>query len=385
MAAIDLNQLYTKYEGFYNPRARVYLGGEDPEENKKVNIAIFDYRVEITSDLKASIASFSIRNAFDLRTGAFRTKTLKKYIALGTDVKILMGHSSSITEVFKGYIARVDFVYDADMEGGSIIRITAMDIKGIMMANNSSKRLKANYYCDAVKEILDMKPYMNLVNNGVIDSVTVSDTPDKPQGGGGGGGQAPDIRIEMVAESDYDFIVKAARKFNYEFFTVGGNVVFRKAKANTQELAEITPSGMILRFEISYDITGIVGEVAVRTLDIGKASKIEAKKKNTGKVSIGSKAKPLISGQSFVYIDSSIESKTDADNRASYILEDMSYRLGHLTMTLVGIPEFVPGRFITLKGFGDAASNKFYITDVIHEFDNEGKYITTIEGKASTL
>jgi hypothetical protein len=383
MAAIDLNQLYTQYEGFYYPRARVYLGGQDPEQNRKLNIAILDYRVEMTSELKASIATFSIRNAYDIRSGAFRTKDLKKYIALGTDVKILMGHSASVTEVFKGYVARVDFVYDAEIAGSSVIRITAMDIKGIMMANNSSKRLKANYYCDAVKEILDLKPYMNLVNNGVIDSVTVSDTPDKPQGGGGG--ETPDIRIEMVAESDYDFIVKAARKFNYEFFTVGGNVVFRKAKANTQELAEITPSEMILGYEISYDITGIVGEVAVRTLDIGKASKIEAKKKNTGKVSIGSKAKPLISGQSFVYIDSSIESKTDADNRASYILEDMSYRLGHLTMTLVGIPEFVPGRFITLKGFGEAASNKFYITDVTHEFMNEEKYITTIEAKASTL
>ncbi|WP_029322089.1 phage late control D family protein [Butyrivibrio sp. AE3004] len=383
MAAVDLKQLYKKYEGFYYPKARVYLGGANPEENKKLNIAIMDYRVELTSDLKASIASFSIRNSYDPASGAFRTKDLKKFIALGTDVKILMGHSASITEVFKGYVARVDFIHDSEITGGSIIRITAMDIKGIMMANNSSKRLKANYYCDAVKEILDMKPYMALVNNGIIDNISVSDTPDKPQGGGMG--ETPDIRIEMVAESDYDFILKAARKFNYEFFSIGGNVVFRKAKANTQELAEIRPSNMIMSYEISYDITGIVGEVAVRTLDIGKASKIESKKKNTGKISIGSKAKPIVSGQSFVYIDSSIESKTDADNRASYILEDMSYRLGHLRMTLCGMPELVPGRFVTLKGFGEAASNKFYITDVIHEYEFEGKYLTTIEGKASTL
>ena len=53
-------------------------------------------------------------------------------------------------------------------------------------------------------------------------------------------------------------------------------------------------------------------------------------------------------------------------------------------MTLKGIPEFVPGRFVVLKDFGDGASNKFYITDVTHEY-NGFTYTTTIYGKASTL
>ena len=383
MAAIDLKELYKKYEGFYSPVARVYLAGVNPEENKKLGISIVDYLVEITSDLKAGIASFSVMNAYDIRSGAFRTKDLKKYFALGVDVKILMGHGSSITEVFKGYIARVDFIYDSDEVEGAVLRVTAMDVKGIMMANNSSKRLKANYYSDAVKEILDQSTYQSLKNSGIIDSISISNTPDKPEGGSAG--ETPDIRIEMVSESDYDFIVKAAKKFNFEFFTIGGNLTFRKAKANTQELAEITPSDMVLSYNVGYDLTGLVGSVVVRTLDIGKASKIESKKKNAGKLSLGNKAKPLISGQTYVYIDSTIETKNDADTRAEYLLEDMSYRLGHISMTLRGMPEFVPGRFIKLKGFGEAVSNSYYITDVTHEFNQGGFYITTIEGKASTL
>ena len=383
MAALDLNQLYKKYEGFYYPVARVYIGGSNPEEDKKLKLHVVDYTVEITSELKAGIASFSLTNVFYSGSGSFRVKDLKKYISLGLDVKILMGHGSSITEVFKGYIARVDFEYNNEITAGAFIRITAMDIKGIMMANNNSKRLKANYYCDAVKEILDQSTYQALKNANIVDSISISNTPDKPETGGTG--QTPDIRIEMVAESDYEFVVKAAKRFNFEFFTIGGNITFRKAKSNTQELAEITPSDMIITYDIGYDITGLVGEVKVRTLDIGKASKIEAKKKNNGKFSLGSKAKPLISGQSYVYIDSSIETQADAEKRAEYILEDISYRLGSLSMTLKGMPEFVPGRFIKLKGFGDGISNTYYITDVIHEFDNGGKYVTTIQGKASTL
>jgi hypothetical protein len=386
MATIDLEDLYKKYEGYYYPVVKVYMGGQDISEFKKFKITPVDFNVEVTSELKASIASFSLLNAYDAGTGSYRTKDLKNYISLGTDVKILMGHSADVMEVFKGYIAGVDFVYSASSASESVIRITALDIKGVMMANNYSKRLKANYYSDAVKEILDESVYQSLKNGGVVDSISIADTPDKPPGGAAaGGGQAPDIRIEMVGESDYDFVVKAAKKFNYEFFSVGGNVVFRKAKLNTQSLGTIEPHVSILSYDIGYNITGVVGEVKVRTMDIGKGSKIEVKKKNQGKVSLGSKAKPLVSSQQYVYIDSSIESQADAENRANYIMEDISYRLGSLKMTLRGIPEFVPGRFITLKGFGDGASNTYYITDVIHEYYGSGSYTTTIEAKASTL
>ena len=389
MAALDFGSLYTTYDSFYYPSAKVYLGGQDPTEDKKLQLFVSDFEIELTSDYKASIATFSISGLYDSPSGKFRTEEAKKYLLLGNPVKILLGYSQNVTEVFRGYIARVEFCYSESLGDSVFARITAMDVKGIMMANNCSKRLKANYYSDAVKEILDQAPYQNLTNNEVIQSITVSDTPDKPAGGGAGaggpGGQEVDNRIEMVAESDYDFVVKAAKKFNYEFFSIGGNVAFRKAKANTQELAEIYPSGMVLNYDISYDITGLAGEVKVRTLDIGKANKIEVKKKNTSKFSLGGKAKPLISSQSIVYIDSTIETQADAENRANYLLEEMSYRLGSIRMTMVGLPELVPGRFITLKDFGDAVSNKYYITDVTHTYQNGGKFVTLLEGKAATL
>ncbi len=382
MAALNVEDLYKKYDSFYYPSAKVYLGGEDPTENKKFQIKPTDFDIFLTSDFKASIATFSIGGIYDTSTGVFIIDKTKKYYLLGTSVKIMMGYSEKYTEVFRGYVARVEFSYDHETPGSTVVRITAMDVKGIMMANNSSKRLKANYYSDAVKEILDQSPYQSLQNNEVITSIAISDTPDKTVGGTG---KDADNRLEMVAESDYEFVVRAAKKFNYEFFSIGGNIAFRKAKSNTQELIELNPSNAILSYDISYDITGLAGEVKVRTLDIGKANKIEVKKKNSGKFSLGGKAKPLISSQSYVYIDSSIETQKDAEIRAEYLMEDISYRLGSLRMTLVGMPELVPGRFITLKNFGDAVSNKFYITDVNHVYSLGSKFITVIEGKASTM
>lgn len=387
MAGIDLVELSKKYDGYYSPVIKIEVGGNDIMEDKKNSVSIGPVNVEITSDFKASIAEFMIYGSYSYSSGAFYTKDLKKYISMGSNVTIYMGHGNSVTEVFKGFISGVNFIYDATDIEASGIRVTAMDVKGIMMANNHSKRLKANYYSDAVKEILDTAPYQALQNNEGLSSVTISDTPDKPGGGapgGGAGGQQPDNRLEMVAESDYEFVVKAAKKFNFEFFSVGGNVVFRKAKANTQELGVIEPHPSILYLDAGYDITGVVGEVKVRTMDIDKGKKIEVKKKNASKLSLGSKAKPLVKDQSYVYIDSAIESQKDAENRAAYILEETSYRLGSLKMVLKGIPELVPGSFISLKNFGDGVSNKYYITDVTHEYDGF-YYTTTILGKASTL
>lgn len=388
MAALNVDDLYKKYDSFYYPTVKVFIGGIDPTEDKKFHIVPTDFDIFLTSDFKASIANFSLGGIYDSSTGDFSIDKTKKYFLLGSAVKISMGYSEKYTEVFRGYIARVEFSYDRVVPESTVIRITAMDLKGIMMANNSSKRLKANYYSDAVKEILDQSPYQSLQNNEVITSITVSDTPDKPAGGAGGGGAGGgevDNRLEMVAESDYEFVVRAAKKFNFEFFSIGGNVAFRKAKSNTQELIEITPSNIVISYDISYDITGLAGEVKVRTLDIGKANKIEVKKKNSGKFSLGGKAKPLISSQSYVYIDSSIDTQKDAETRAEYLMEDISYRFGSIKMTLVGLPEIVPGRFIVLKDFGAAISNKFYVTDVNHVYSYGSKYLTIIEGKASTM
>ncbi|SCY60238.1 hypothetical protein SAMN02910292_02195 [Lachnospiraceae bacterium XBB2008] len=404
MAAYDLSELYTKYEGFYFPIARVYIGDKDPEADKKINLRVTDFNVEITSEFKAGIASFSIKGGFSEGAGSYDMDKLKKYAMLGQSVRIYMGHASSMTEVFRGYVAMVNFQYlpDTDIDTSAFIRITAMDVKGIMMANNSSKRLKANYYSDAVKEILEQKPYQDLQNREIITDLAISDTPDKPGGdgpagaipggglpggglSGGAGGEGPDNRIEMVAESDYEFVVKVAKKFNFEFFTIGGNVAFRPAKSNTQELIEIIPSIVIKSFDVGYDITGVVGQVKVRSIDIGKGNKVEVTQKNNATFSLGNKAKPLISNQAYVYTDSSVESQDDATRRASYIMEDMSYRFGTINMTLSGMPELVPGRFIKLKDFGSGISNKFYLTDVIHEYNELTGYTTTIIGRAATL
>ncbi len=189
----------------------------------------------------------------------------------------------------------------------------------------------------------------------------------------------------MVNESDYEFVVKAAKKFNYEFFTVGGTVNFRKAKSNTEILMKLGPETGMRSMDAQYDITGLVGSVEVRGIDVGKGQKISANKKLSDKISQGSAAKGLVSSIQHVVIDPTIYSADDATNRANYVAENIAYRLGTLHAEFTGMPEIVPGRFIVLMGLGVDFNVKFYVTSVTHVLTTDDSYVTRIVAKASSL
>ncbi|MCR5626481.1 MAG: hypothetical protein K6F99_04090 [Lachnospiraceae bacterium] len=379
MATYNFEELKKKYEKFYKPIYSVKVGGNELFGGK-LHYDLERISIDLTSDYKASIATICINGVYDSNKGEFNTPKIKKMILLGSDILVSLGYGVTIKEVFRGFISKVDFVYDLAFYEEPVVIITAMDIKGIMMANNSSKRLTASYYSDAVKEIFDQPVYSNLKNSGIVGSFDITNTPDKPQAQSG---QPKDVRIEMVGESDYDFVVKVAKRFNYEFFSQGKYVYFRKAKSSSEMLMDISPNPYVYSYDVSYDISGLVGKVDVRGVDITKGKTITASAKNSNKLSSGNKAKALISKQTKVYVDAAVETKDDAQFLATSLLDDMAYRLGSLRLNMIGLPEALPGSFINFTQIGTGVSNKFYITDVNHSISKNGVYTVTLQGKSA--
>ncbi len=383
MASFEYGKLKQKYEEFAHPVAQILVNGKNVVDNKS-GFRIADIEVEMTSGFEAAIATFWIYGCYDKTASGFRFDDIKKYIFMGSSVVINLGYGISLREIFRGFISRVNFSFhEEDMPG---VEITAMDVKGIMMAGNYSKQLKASNFSDGVKEILQNTAYTKLQSNEIITKLDITDTPDKKLGGGTSqGDKATDKTIEMVCESDYEFVVKAAKKFNYEFFSIGGTVYFRRAKNNKEILIEAGPGDGLHRFDVGYDITGLVEKVEVRGIDVGKSKKISASQKLKNKVSQGNKAKPLISKSQKVYLDPTVSSQEEAGYRAEYLMEDISYRLGTLEAEFIGLPELTPGRFMKLKGLGPAASNTFYLVTVRHIMDSERGYVTKVIGKTASM
>ncbi|MBR3603029.1 MAG: phage late control D family protein [Lachnospiraceae bacterium] len=381
MATHKYLDLKKKYDNFEYPLVVLTINGKEFGKNRS-DFLVSDIEVELTSGYEASIATFCLYNTFEHHTSEFRTEEVKDYILLGSSVELAMGYGMQAQMVFCGFISRVNFFYESGEMPG--IRVTAMDVKGVMMANKYSRQLTATSFGEAVKEILNKGPYMAMTGSGLIKNVVISDTPDKTMNTAATS-KASDRTIEMVAESDYEFVVKAAKKYNYEFFSECGNVYFRKAKQNAETVMEMGPAEGMKNFDVEYDVTGLVETIKARSTDVSKAKVIEASQKLKHKISMGNKAKKLIKNSEKIYLDSTITSKEEAQYRVESLMEEISYRFGTLECDCIGIPELMPGKFLVLKSLGEPVDNKFYLEKVVHRMNDMRGFETTIYGKASGI
>jgi len=385
MAEFEFSNLKQTYENFREPKITVFIDNTELDEDQLLTVR--DVEIELTSGYEASIATVTLGGVYDDVRRIFEISKTKKFMYLGSTIVVYMGYATSLREVFRGFIAKVHFIVPSAENGDPpVVELTCMDVKGLMMANRHSKKLKALYFSDAVKEILEGYPIFSETGpgGGLFMEMNIGTTPDKPPGAAGGNGQTTDRRVEMVEESDYDFMVKAAKRYNFDFFAVGKTLYFIEAKKNQTPLIVLKPNSGIINIDVGYDMTGLVKEVVVRNIDMAQGKYIGDKKTSKTKISLGNKAKPLIEKQALVYIDPTTENKEEAGYRASYLMETIDYRLGSVTGSILGMPEIVPGRFITLDDFGTPVNNNFYLTNVKHSFV-DGEYRTTFEGCTNSI
>ena len=376
MASYKYGDLKKIYHDFEHPVAVLKVGNKDFADNKNAWI-LNDIEVELTCGFEASIATFCIYNVFSKYTSTFECDDLKKYIQLGQKTEISLGYLDQTRTVFIGVITRAEFIYENEEQ--PYVRVTAMDVKGIMMACGFAKQLKAENYSDAVKEVFTRTAYNKMQQYGML-TLEVDDTPDKQSSE-----KDAAKTIEVLNESDYEFVVRAAKRYNYEFFAHCDTVYFRKARKNKEILMELGPGTGLLGFDIGYDITGLVEQVEVRGMDTGKAKVIQAKEKIKNKISTGSHAKALLKGSVKVYTDPSVASKAEAQNRAEFLAEQTAYRFGSADCKSVGLPELIPGRYIRIAALGTAVENLFYLQTVRHVIYQGEGFRTYLEGRTCAI
>lgn len=376
----EYQQLKKKYCEFIYPMVTLQVGDRNFAENKS-GLVLSDVSVELSCGSEASAASFSIYGVYNVEEGQYSFSEFKNYVQLGCTVTVSMGYGGVMEEIFVGFIAQTRFVRnDRDIHH---VEVTAMDVKGLMMVNSYARQMTAGNYGDAVREIFRKPMYQKMSADGICRSVRVDDTPDKTSGQNN---QVTSYTVEMVSESDYEFIVKAAKRFNYEFYVDTGVVFFRKAKQAEEEcLLEIGMDKGLRSYDITYDITGLVRSVEVRGMDAAKAEMVSDAQKVSNKISTGNKAKALISQSEKTVIDAGSISKEQAQYRAQAMMEDISYRFGSLECTCTGIPELKPGHFIRLTGLGGPCDNRFYVTKTRHDISDDGGYLTHITAIAASL
>lgn len=386
-AKLTYSTLQATYQNFTTPQAAVFFGGDAFKNTGE--FVIDDIMVELTSDFEASIATFRIYHIYDQSASSFRYDEVKKQVCIGNVLDIALGYLGTGKTVFHGFVAGLDFHYESS--GLPYLEVTGMDIKGVMMASSYAQQISASSYSAAVEQIFARSVYSSLMRDMTL---RVTATPDAggaagmlggglSEGIGGTSGGTTAATVEMVSESDYEFVVKAAKRYNYEFFADKNIIYFRPAKSETAAQAELSVGAGIVDFNVGYSVSGLVGEIQTRSVDAGTGKLVKASKKLGQDAAIESKARALVNGAQKVYIDASIQSQQDADARAESLFERMSYSLGSFEATCIGIPDLSPGRFVEVKGMGAPADNTFYITTVTHQFSSDEGYRTRLTGKTA--
>ena len=370
MATYTFEDLGKTYHNFQTPVAVLTVDGENISDST-ADLVLNDLDIELTAGFEAAIASFCLYNVYDPAEESYRFSEFSKYVQIGRKVEISLGYMGQARTVFSGIILRVNFLQEPG--GYPYVQATAMDVKGLMMSGCSAKQLQAKSYSAAVKEIFNRSAYSGW-------TLSVDDTPDAREAG-----NDESRTLELVNESDYEFVVRAAKRYHYEFFADTTTIYFRKARKNKEILMELKKNGGILSFDIGYDITGLVNDIEARGMDPGKGTILTASKHFSNRVSTGQNASKLLSGSQKTYIDPTITSKTEAQNRAESLAEQMAYRFGSLDCTCIGMPELAPGRFIRIKDLGGPADNTFYLQRVRHVFDSDNGYRTILTGETAGL
>lgn len=366
---MNFEELKKRYGGFLLPVVDIEVEGKSIGDDKN-NLIVSGVRIELSSKEEASQAVFHIYDCIDEETGEYRMGVLKPYIMLGSSIVVKIGYRKTLEEVFRGFIACVEFINE---ETGPCVEVTAMDAKGIMMSNSCSRMLKSTSYSKAVQEIFSRPPYRAMQSRKIITELKIQSTPEEKGG-----------PIDMVSESDYEFVVKAAKKFGFEFFVDKGVVHFRKAKPKSTPMGTLSTGKGMVSYRIGYDIRSLVKQVEVRSIDDAKGEVLSNKKKFQNKISMGEKAETLLSESEKVYIDASVCDAQEALYRSESRMDEMAHRYGSLECECVGIPEFGPGKYLEITGLQKPADNIFYITEVQHTLDSVRGYRTKLKGTADS-
>ncbi len=367
MSKYTMKKLKQDYGNFVRPKITIKIANQELNSKYTKESVV----VEIPSTYDAAICKFTITNAFD-HSKDYQVeieKDLKDVFQLGNLVEVFMGYESgSEKQVFFGYIDAIYFDYDEEI--GIEYSVECLDAKGIMMNSyRSTVKKNAKKYSDAVADVL--KKYSKLIKKKQISTTSEIET-----------------IIEQHNESDYQFVVRLAKKLNYCFYIVNGEAYFQEMGKDTEDFFTFCINEGVRTFSMFQTLKKQVSSVTVRGNNekdptkpfestasayksIADNSKVQA-----NKISI------IDSNVTKTIIDNSISSENEAKQRAEAELNELSYKNSKGTISTVGIPDFVPNKVVSVEGFGKQYDKKYRIVKVTHKYKNY-QYTTECELEAN--
>ena len=353
--------LAKKYDNFSAPAVEITVGSTKLMSGKDLDIS--QVEIELTSGYEASGCSFVLSGVYDIEKTNFSRDISS--VQIGEKVEVAIGYVR-LESVFKGYINQIDYNYGIDSEDFEI-RVECMDAKGLLMKNRRLEFFKEKSADAVVKSILSESPVNRYLSGKEIDMCPKDDIP---------------LRSHMM--TDYELIVEQASKLGYEFFIIQGKAYFRKKQKAKSNLIKLSPQNGIIGAKLSLSGQQLVKKIEVRSIDEETGKQIKGLANVSGKFSQGSSGNMMLGTSTQVFYEPGVKDASEAKKRATARAEAIADQFGELECECVGIPEIIPGRFISIEQLSAQANRKYYVRYVRHEIDEEG-YRTYFKAGVSSL
>lgn len=191
-----------KYKNFMVPAAKIII--DETDVIKGMSLCINS--IQVRNSLEAADScSFTISNVYDVKNHKF-DEEMKAKFKLGRVLKVQMGYSSDLTEIFMGYISDVSYSFGEECS----ISVTALDARSIMMKMGRAVIYKEMSYKSMIEDI--MNRYQNIYKTLKVDSSF----------------QSKQVIERVQRESDYRFIKDLAQQEGKDFYMYAGTVYVEK-------------------------------------------------------------------------------------------------------------------------------------------------------------
>ena len=344
--------LSSKYGDFRGPSFSVKVDGTELDSSK---MPIISLEVELNADGSAGGCRFAVESLYDHEKSKW-INNLEKIIKVGAKLEVKGGYVKT-EEIFYGYVD--EFSLQHSGHGPPRLSVTGIDGFGYLMSCRQPIYGGQKQPQKVVEEILN-----KAVSAGYAKKKTV---------GSLSGFTIPIVKDRM---DDYKYLRLLAERYCVNVFAVDGELIFDNVMKNSSSLITLTVGAGLLDFEKRMSLRGQVGEVEIWGRDVnqkfikGSAKSVSVGGSGKSAVEYASGFKTAVLRLYNEYVRTEEECVKLAQAKLDSIAMDFISGRG----VCVGLPELIPGRFITIEGIDGAVEGSYFVTKVLHRFSRRGYY-----------
>ena len=352
--------LSTKYEDFRGPAFTIKVDGTTLSS---AEMPIASLEVELSADGSAGGCHFSVESLYDFAQSKW-TNNLAKTIQVGAKLEILGGYVKQEL-LFYGYVDEFSMEYSGSAPPR--LAVTGIDGFGFLMSCQEPIYGGKKKPQKVVEDILT-----KAVSAGYAKSKTV--------------GALTGFDVPVVKErlDDFKYLRLLAQRYCMSLFCVAGELIFDNVVANSSPLITFTVGMGLLEFQRRLSLQGQVGQVEIW----GRDEKQQFIKGAATKVSLGGAGKsavelaPKFKQTALREYNEYVRTEKECVELAQARLDSQALNFVSGSGTCVGIPELIPGRYITVKGLDGYTEGNYFLSKVRHRF-TKGGYFTQFEVKGA--